>query len=56
MNFTKNITTLVNLTAYTVYVVSVAAVSSGGIGPANAIKARTDAKGMTALEIALSTR
>lgn len=53
VNFTTNVATLTNLNAYTIYVVRVAAVSSGGIGPAKAIKVRTDAKGMTALEIAL---
>ncbi|PFX34734.1 Protein sidekick-1, partial [Stylophora pistillata] len=42
-NFTTNTTTLTNLTVYTTYVINVSAVSSGGIGPANTAKARTDA-------------
>ena len=45
VNFTTNKTTLSNLTVYTMYVINVSAVSSGGIGPANAIKAQTDAEG-----------
>ena len=45
INYTSNITTLTNLTVYTMYVINVAAVSSGGIGPANTAKARTDARG-----------
>lgn len=45
VNFTRNSTTLTNLTGYTVYVIKVSAVSSGGIGPANTVKARTDAGG-----------
>ena len=45
VNFTTNKTTLTNLTVYTMYVINVSAVSSGGIGPANAIKAQTDAEG-----------
>ena len=45
INYTSNITTLTNLTVYTMYVINVAAVSSGGIGPANTTKARTDARG-----------
>ena len=44
-NYTSNTTTLTNLTVYTVYVINVSAVSSGGIGPANTVKARTGAKG-----------
>ena len=45
VNYTKNSTTLTNLTAYTIYVIRVSAVSSGGIGPANTVKARTDSEG-----------
>ena len=37
--------TLTDLTVYTMYVIDVSAVSSGGIGPANTAKARTDAAG-----------
>lgn len=40
-----NTTTLTNLTVYTKYVINVSAVSSGGIGPANTVKARTGAEG-----------
>ena len=45
VNYTTNSTTLTNLTAYTIYVIRVSAVSSGGIGPANTMKARTDSEG-----------
>ena len=45
VNYTTNTTTLTNLTVYTMYVINVSAVSSGGIGPANTVKARTDATG-----------
>ena len=44
-NVTRNTTTLTNLTVYTVYVINVSAVSSGGTGPANTVRARTDAEG-----------
>lgn len=45
VNFASNNTILSNLTAYTIYVINVSAVSSGGIGPANTAKARTGAEG-----------
>lgn len=45
VNYTSNTTTLTNLTVYTTYVIHVSAVSSGGIGLANAVEARTSAKG-----------
>ena len=45
VNYTSNTTTLTNLAVYTLYVINVSAVSSGGIGPANTVKARTGAKG-----------
>ena len=45
VNCSINATTLTNLTFYTIYVINVSAVSSGGIGPANTVKARTDAEG-----------
>ena len=45
VNYTSNTTTLTNLNVYTVYVINVSAVSSGGIGPANTVKARTGAEG-----------
>ena len=44
-NFPTNVTTLANLTIYTMYVIHVLAVSSGGIGPANTVEAQTDASG-----------
>ena len=43
-----NITTLANLNVYTMYVINVSAVSSGGVGPANTAKARTNAEGTVA--------
>ena len=45
VNYRTNSTTLTNLTAYTIYVIRVSAVSSGGIGPANTVKARKDSQG-----------
>ena len=45
VNFTSNTTILTNLTPYTMYVINVSAVSSGGIGPANTVKAQTAAAG-----------
>ena len=51
VNFTTNITTLSNLTVYTMYIVNVSAVSSGGIGPESTIKARTGAEGKDVLEL-----
>ena len=45
VNFTTNSTTLTNLAVYVLYVINVSAVSSGGIGPANIVQARTDAAG-----------
>ena len=45
INYTTNTTTVINLTAYTMYVINVSAVSSGGIGPTNTVVARTDARG-----------
>ena len=45
-NVTRNATTLSKLIVYTMYVINVSAVSSGGIGgPAKTVKARTDAEG-----------
>ena len=46
VNFSSNTTTLTNLSFYSTYVIKVSAVSSGGIGPANTAKGRTDAGGM----------
>ena len=45
VNYTTNSTTLSDLTVYTMYVINVSAVSSGGIGPANTAKVLTVAKG-----------
>lgn len=45
VNYTTNTTTLTNLVVFTMYVINVSAVSSGGIGPANTAKVRTDASG-----------
>ena len=45
VNYTTNSTALTNLTAYTIYAIHVSAVSSGGIGPANTVKAQTDSEG-----------
>ena len=45
VNYTTNTKTLTNLTVYSTYVINVSAVSSGGIGPANTARARTDAGG-----------
>lgn len=52
INFTTNTTTLKNLTVYTLYVIHLSAVSSGGIGPENVAKARTDAEGRVVPNIA----
>lgn len=49
VNYTTNTTVLTNLTVYTKYVINASAVSSGGIGPVNTIKARTNGEGMHAL-------
>ena len=46
VNHTKNSSVLSNLIAYTIYVINVSAVSSGGIGPAKTVKFRTEAEGM----------
>lgn len=46
----KNITELTNLSAFTMYVITVSAVSSGGVGPWNTIKARTDDAGIDDLK------
>lgn len=45
LNYTTNTTTLTNLAIYTMYFIEVSAVSSGGIGLAKKVKARTDAAG-----------
>lgn len=45
MNNIVNRTTLSNLTVFTMYIINVSAVSSGGMGPANTTVARTGAEG-----------
>ena len=45
VNYTTNTAALKNLTIYTMYVINVSAVSSGGVGPGKMIKTRTDAEG-----------
>ena len=50
VNFSSNSTILSNLTVYTMYVINVSAVSSGGIGPAKTASARTDAEGNIQVE------
>ena len=45
VSYTTNTKTLTNPTVYTMYVINMSAVSSGGIGPANTVEARTDAAG-----------
>ena len=45
VNYTKNTAALKNLTIYTMYVINVSAVSSGGVGPGNTTITRTDAEG-----------
>ena len=41
-----NTTVLINLAAFTMYVINVSAVSSGGVGPGNTTKARTNDAGI----------
>ena len=45
VNYT-NTTALINLAAFTMYVINVSAVSSGGVGPGNTTKARTNDAGI----------
>ena len=45
VNLASNSSILSNLTAYTMYVINVSAVSPGGKGPAKTTKARTQAAG-----------
>ncbi|XP_078344032.1 polycystin family receptor for egg jelly-like [Oculina patagonica] len=44
VNYTTNTTTLTNLVVYTMYIINVSAVSSGGVGPGNMTMARTGAE------------
>lgn len=50
VNHTTNTTVLGSLTIYTMYEIYVAAVSSGGTGPANRVRAQTDAEGKEVLK------
>ena len=45
VNYTTNFMELNNLTVFTVYVINVSAVSSGGVGPGISTTGRTDADG-----------
>lgn len=45
VKYRTNTVSLTNLSIYTMYVIILSAESSGGIGPANTIEARTDAEG-----------
>jgi len=45
VNYSTNTATLKGLAVYTMYVVNVSAVSSGGVGPAKMVIKRTDAEG-----------
>ena len=46
VNYTKNTAALKNLTIYTMYIINVSAVSSGGVGPGNMTITQTEAEGM----------
>ena len=52
VNYTTNAMTLTDLTVYTMYIINVSAVSSGGIGPANTAEARTDTAGTKIFKVA----
>lgn len=54
VNYTTNHAELVNLTAFTDYVINVSAVSLGGVGPQNSTMARTDDAGTINTQIASS--
>jgi len=45
VNYTTNSTKLTDLAVYTMYIVNVSAVSSGGVGPAKMVITLTDADG-----------
>ena len=45
VNYTINKTALTKLSVYTMYVINVSAVSSGGTGPANTAMAQTGVRG-----------
>ena len=54
VNYT-NTTELANLSAFTMYIINVSALSSGGVGPGNTAKARTDDAGINYLLAAILT-
>jgi len=56
VNYTTNTTTLKDLAVYTMYVINVSAVSSGGVGPAIMAITRTDAEGEVVLKIVLNLK
>ena len=45
VNYTKNFAELINLTAFTTYVINVSAVSSGGVGPGKSSVVQTEDAG-----------
>ena len=53
VNYMVNTTTLTDLEVYTVYIINVSAVSSGGVGPGNMKMARTTAEGTDVCKMAL---
>ena len=54
VNYTDT-TELANLSAFTMYIINVSALSSGGVGPGNTAKARTDDAGINYLLTAILT-
>ena len=54
VNYT-NTTELANLSAFTMYIINVSALSSGGVGPGNTAKARTNDAGINDLLAAILT-
>ena len=56
VSYTNNTTALENLTIYTLYVINVSAVSSGGVGPGNMTITRTDAEGTEFFNVVLNDR
>lgn len=54
VNYTKNTAALKNLTIYTMYVINVSAVSSGGVGSGNTTITRTDAEGTEVFNVVLN--
>ena len=54
VNYTTNTAALKNLAFYTMYVINVSAVSSGGVGPGNMTTTRTDAEGTEVFNVVLN--